>query len=128
MTSLYQNASKDALKSIRECILPPKPKRPQGTFLLYTKHVRPKFIQEQPGMKPVEVIKKASREWAELDPSEKEHFQKEYNDNYKMYIEQLKEYNNSITDEQKRLLEEKQKEYKQSNIQVDSKKVFVLVD
>ncbi|XP_076756028.1 mitochondrial transcription factor A [Xylocopa sonorina] len=121
LLSCCRNASKLTLKSIRNTVFPLKPKRPETVFLLYLKHIRPKVIKENPNIKSTEIVRKASKEWAELDPIEKENFQRQYNRNYEVYVKELKEYNNSITDEQKQLWEEKKKEYIASNNQANNK-------
>ncbi|XP_017883939.1 transcription factor A, mitochondrial-like [Ceratina calcarata] len=109
--NLYQSASKNTLKSIKESIFPLKPKRPLSPFLLFIKEARIKFLKQDPSLKQTEIVKKASKEWAELDPSEKESFQQIYDKNYELYAQQLKQYNNSITDEQKQLWEEKKQQF-----------------
>lgn len=58
-------------------------------------------------------MKKASKGWAELNPIEKENFRKQYIKNYEIYTKELKEYNNSLTNEQKELSGKKKKEYEQ---------------
>ncbi|KAG6801873.1 transcription factor A, mitochondrial [Apis mellifera caucasica] len=121
LLNFYQNISKGVLKYIKETIIPSKPKKPISPFLLYVKDISLKIKQEKPDTKYSEILKKASRGWAELNPVEKENFTKEYIKNYEIYTKQLKEYNNSITDEQKQLWEEKKKEYENSNKKINSK-------
>ncbi|KOC65926.1 FACT complex subunit SSRP1, partial [Habropoda laboriosa] len=74
-----------------ETIFPPKPKRPEASFFLYIKYVKPKLTVENPHIKYSDVIKRASKEWAELDPVEKQRYQMQYSKNYEIYIQQLKE-------------------------------------
>ncbi|CAK9821720.1 Transcription factor A, mitochondrial [Anthophora retusa] len=119
--NFHQNVSKSALKSIKETVFPPRPKKPEASFLLYIRSVKPKFIKENPHIKYTDIIKKASKEWAELDPIEKQSYQMQYSKNYETYMQQLKEYNDSITPEQKLLWEEKLNEYKQSNKHANNK-------
>lgn len=67
-------------------------------------------------------MKKASKEWAELNLIEKENLRKQYIRNYEIYTKELEKYNNSLTDEQKELSEKKKNEYdkqsKKNNKQV----------
>lgn len=126
LLNFYQNISKGVLKYIKETIIPSKPKKPISPFLLYVKDISLKIKQEKPDTKYSEILKKASRGWAELNPVEKENFTKEYIKNYEIYTKQLKEYNNSITDEQKQLWEEKKKEYENSNKKINSKQVLIM--
>ncbi|CAK9810516.1 Transcription factor A, mitochondrial [Anthophora plagiata] len=119
--NFHQNISKNTLKSIKETVFPPRPKKPEACFLLYIKSVKSKFIQENPHIKYCDIIKRASKEWAELDPIEKQSYQMQYSKNYEIYMQQLKEYNDSITSEQKQLWEEKLNEYKQNNKLINNK-------
>lgn len=122
--NLYQNASRSALNRLRDTILPPKPKKPEAPFLLYVKHVKSRFLKETPDMKYSMMLKRASKEWAELDLTEKEFFIGQYNKNFGVYKNELKEYNDSITDEQRQLWKKKKKEYERNNS--DNKRVIVL--
>ncbi|XP_031772203.1 high mobility group B protein 13 [Apis florea] len=109
LLNFYQNASKNVLKYINETILPSKPKKPISPFLLYVKDIKFKIEQEESNIKYSEILKKASKGWAELDPIEKENFRKQYVKNYEIYTKELKKYNNSLTNEQKELSEKKKK-------------------
>lgn len=122
LLNLYQNASKSA----KDTILPPKPKKPESPFLLYVKHVKPRFLEETPNMKYAQILKSASSKWAELDLTNRKYFINQYYKNREVYIDKLKEYYNSITDEQKQLWEGKEKEYKRNNNEVNNKRVIVL--
>lgn len=112
---------------MEKAFFPPKPKRPVSPFVLYVKQVQNHFTEEEPNIRYSEILKKASKRWAVLDPVEKEHFQKQYNENYEAYTKELQEYNNSITEEQKQLWEEKKKECKQTDTGINNKRVLVLI-
>lgn len=114
LLNVYQNAPRNALKYLHESAFPPKPKKPQTAFLLYLNHVRSKFIQENPSIRAPEIVKKASEKWAELDPMEKEDFRKQYNQNYEVYVQELKAYNDSLTDEQKQLIQKNKEKSKET--------------
>lgn len=126
LLTLYQNASKSALNQLKDTILPPKPKKPEAPFLLYVKHVKSRFLKETPDMRYSLILKRASKEWAELDLTEKECFMHQYSKKFEVYKNELKEYNDSITDEQRQLWKEKKKEYVQNNSHIDNKRVIVL--
>ncbi|CAL7948059.1 unnamed protein product [Xylocopa violacea] len=115
LLSFCQNASKSTLKSINETIFPLKPKKPESAFLLYLKHIRLKLTKENFRASQSQIMKIAGKEWEALDPIEKENFQRQYHTNYEIYLKELEEYNNSITDEQKQLWKEKKKEYMKNN-------------
>lgn len=123
---MYQNASKSALRQLKDTTLPPKPKKPEPPFLLYVKHAKARFLEETPDMKYAQILKSASREWTELDLTKKEYFLNQYYKNREIYMNELKEYYNSFTDEQKKLWIGKEKEYKRNNSDVDNKRVIVL--
>lgn len=126
LLNLYQTASKSALNQLKDTILPPKPKKPQAPFLLYVKRVKPRFLKETPNMRYAQILKRASKEWAELDLTEKEYFTDQYNKNLEAYKNELKEYDDSITDEQRQLWEKKKKEYERNNSDISNKRVIVL--
>ncbi|XP_033175403.1 transcription factor A, mitochondrial [Bombus impatiens] len=115
LLNLYQNASKSTLNQLKDTILPPKPKKPESPFLLYVKHIKSRFLKETPNMKYSMMLKRASKEWTELDFTEKECFIDQYNTNFEVYKNELKEYNDSITDEQRQLWKKKKKEYEKKN-------------
>ncbi|XP_033304836.1 transcription factor A, mitochondrial-like isoform X2 [Bombus bifarius] len=115
LLNLYQNASKSTLNRLKDTILPPKPKKPEPPFLLYVKHVKPKFLKETPDMRYSLILKRASKEWAELDFTKKECFIDQYHTNFEVYKNELKEYNDSLTDEQRQLWKKKKKEYEKNN-------------
>lgn len=89
---------------------------------MYIKESRPKFLKQDPSLKQTEIVRKASKAWAELDPVEKESFQMEYNKNHEAYVQEMERYNNSITDEQRQLWEEKKKEHSTSVKVSDTKR------
>lgn len=126
LLNLYQNASKSTLDRLKDTILPPKPKKPEPPFLLYVKHVKLKFLKETPDMRYSLILKRASKEWAELDFTEKEYFIDQYHTNFEVYKNELKEYNDSLTYEQRQLWKEKKKEYEKNNSDVGNKQVTVL--
>ncbi|XP_033304835.1 transcription factor A, mitochondrial-like isoform X1 [Bombus bifarius] len=122
LLNLYQNASKSTLNRLKDTILPPKPKKPEPPFLLYVKHVKPKFLKETPDMRYSLILKRASKEWAELDFTKKECFIDQYHTNFEVYKNELKEYNDSLTDEQRQLWKKKKKEYEKNNSNVGNKR------
>lgn len=77
-------------------------------------------------MKYSMMLKRASKEWTELDFTEKECFIDQYNTNFEVYKNELKEYNDSITDEQRQLWKKKKKEYEKKNNDVGNRLITVL--
>ncbi|XP_029049903.1 transcription factor A, mitochondrial-like [Osmia bicornis bicornis] len=115
LLNVYQSAPRNAFKYLHDSAFPPKPKKPQSAFFLYLNHVRSKFMQENPNLRAPEIVKKASEKWAELDPLEKEDFRKQYSQNYEMYVQELKAYNDSLTDEQKQLIQQNKEKSKETS-------------
>ncbi|XP_076627517.1 mitochondrial transcription factor A isoform X2 [Colletes latitarsis] len=92
-----------------------KPKKPESAFLLYIRSIKPNFMGKDHTMSYKEFLPVAAKEWANLNPNEKEDFRKQYKTNYEIYVQELKEYEDSLTPEQKQLLinqKMKQKEQK----------------
>ncbi|KZC07841.1 PREDICTED: transcription factor A, mitochondrial-like [Dufourea novaeangliae] len=114
----YQNALKYTTK---ENELPPKPKRPVSCFIMYLNSVRSKLKEENPDLKAIHLAQKASQAWAQLNPNYKEHLRNEYIQNYETYVVKVKEYENSLTEEQKKLLKESKTRYKLANRGLDVK-------
>ncbi|XP_078045271.1 mitochondrial transcription factor A [Augochlora pura] len=102
--------------------LPNKPKKPLTSFLLFTSTVRSKLLKTNPEIKPYEIIKIASQEWANLDPAVKENFKHQYDESYKQYAVDIKQYNESLTDQQKLLLIELKEKSKQKSASMDMKR------
>lgn len=82
-------------------------------------------MQENPDLKTTQIIKKASKEWAQLEPAQKEYFKNEYICKYQTYLQQLKEFEDSLTTEEKQILQQRMKEYQQSSKQNERKRVNI---
>lgn len=91
-------------RSIEKDILPPKPKRPSSSYIRYLQSVKDKLQKEYPDLKQRDIIKKISEQWAQLEPAVKERLQKQYTEEFSVYKQKLSDYNNSITDDQKKLI------------------------
>nr|XP_033327981.1 transcription factor A, mitochondrial [Megalopta genalis] len=117
LVKISQNKSKYAKVQGREVELPPKPKKPLTTFLIYLRTIRSKLREENSDQKMSEVVKEASKDWANLDPALKKDFEAQYEQNYKKYILDMKHYQESLTDEHKLLLQnQKQKSLEKSTL------------
>ncbi|XP_011061149.1 PREDICTED: transcription factor A, mitochondrial [Acromyrmex echinatior] len=88
-----QNIEKDSI--------PPKPKKPPTVFVLYYNSVRNKLQKEYPHCKITELSKIASEKWAQIDPTIKQNFQKQFHEQFSIYKQKLMDYENSLTNEQK---------------------------
>lgn len=75
-------------------------------------------------MKTTEVIRKASKEWNNMDPAVKENYKNQYSQQYEQYLKDLKEYEESLTDQQKELLTEQKKKYKEKLVAMNIKRVI----
>lgn len=85
--------------------LPAKPKRPITAYFRFMKHMRPEIVGKNPNLKLVEITKLLAQEWQKADANVKEKFEKEYQKSYQEYQTAKTTYLSSITDEQKKLIE-----------------------
>ncbi|XP_043254502.1 transcription factor A, mitochondrial [Colletes gigas] len=104
LLSCNRNLSKNVLKCSQEDTIPIKPKKPESPFLLYIRSIKPKFMGKDDTVPYKEFLPVAAKEWANLNPNEKEFFKRQYKTNYEIYVQELKEYEHSLTTEQKQLL------------------------
>ncbi|XP_011705194.1 PREDICTED: transcription factor A, mitochondrial isoform X2 [Wasmannia auropunctata] len=96
---------------IKKDTLPSNPKKPLNTFLLYYTSIKNKLQEEYPNSKQTVIMKKASEKWAQIDPTIKQNFQKQYLEQNSVYKQKLMDYENSLTNKQRveviqRLLEQ----------------------
>ncbi|XP_031848433.2 mitochondrial transcription factor A [Nomia melanderi] len=119
---LSQYLATNATTDSNQVTLPLKPKKPLSSFLLYVRHIRPALIKSNPNIKVTEVVKEASKKWAEMEPTYKLNFSKQYDTNYKIYLEELKRYVDSITEEQKSLMFEQKSKRKDRSATLEIKR------
>lgn len=91
-------------RSIEKNLLPPRPKRPLTPFLQYFFSIKDKLQNEYPEAKYQDIMKKASERWAQVEPTVKQNFQNKYIEQQSVYKQQLVDYKNSITDDQRILI------------------------
>ncbi|XP_076654774.1 mitochondrial transcription factor A [Halictus rubicundus] len=113
LLKISQSFRQSTIKQTEQVDLPTKPKRPQPSFLLFLQSIRPKLMEENPDMKAMEVVRKASTDWNNMDPAVKETYKNQYSQKYEEYLENLKQYKESLTDQQKELLAEQKKKSKE---------------
>ncbi|XP_076278163.1 mitochondrial transcription factor A [Lasioglossum baleicum] len=121
LLKISQNIRQNTTTQPEKIEIPPKPKRPQPTFLLYLQTIRPKLIEANPDIKVTEIIHKASKEWNNMDQTVKDGFKNQYSQNYKQYLQNLKEYQESLTDKQKEFLEKQKKKAKDKAVATNIK-------
>lgn len=117
-----QNIRGNVTKQTEEVELPEKPKKPVPTFLLYLQSIRPKLLEENPDIKVTEIIRRASKEWNNIDPTVKNDFKTRYSHSYQQYLENLKQYNESLTDKQREHLDELKRKSKEKAIATNIKR------
>ncbi|XP_012535048.1 transcription factor A, mitochondrial isoform X2 [Monomorium pharaonis] len=81
--------------------LPPKPKRPPNIFLQYYVSMKNKLQAEYPNFNQRELLKKASEKWTQVDSTIKQNLQKQYDEQTSVYKQKLKDYESSLTPNQK---------------------------
>ncbi|XP_012219214.1 transcription factor A, mitochondrial isoform X2 [Linepithema humile] len=115
MSKLKRNIEKD--------ILPPKPKKPLNPFIQYCLSVKNTLQKEYPDCTYVDVVKRASKQWAQVEPKVKESLKKQYMEQQSIYKQKLQDYENSITSDQKLLIKKEliKKEHAWEKSQVKQK-------
>ncbi|KAI4502825.1 hypothetical protein M0802_001869 [Mischocyttarus mexicanus] len=97
----YQFLSSKTKKFVENSLFPNKPKRPLTPFFRYMKEIRPRITSEYPGHKSSDIVKLISQRWATEDPGYKFKLNKEYDIEYKEYMNKIVEYEKTITPEQR---------------------------
>ncbi|KAH0953773.1 hypothetical protein HN011_009212 [Eciton burchellii] len=92
-------------RDIEKDILPPKPKKPLTSFLQYFMSIRSDLEKEYPNYAYQDIMKKASEQWAQVDPMTKQNMRKQFVEQHTIYKQKLMDYKNSITYDQKIIME-----------------------
>jgi len=67
--------------------------------------IRSNLEKEYPNYTYQNIIKKASEQWTQVDSVTKKNIQKQFAEQHSIYKQKLMDYNNSITQDQKMLIE-----------------------
>lgn len=110
-------------RNVEKDILPPKPKRPLNPFIQYCLSIKNTLQKEYPNYTYSDIVKKASKQWAQVEPKVKENLRKQYMEQHLIYKQKLQDYENSITWDQKALVNEQliKKEHEWEKNQVKQK-------
>ena len=135
MFTLYRNTLKYceehkvfiSNKQLQKLGVPLPPKRPLSPYIKFSQLLRPKIIQNQPDLKPKDVIKMIAYEWSHCDPEKKKSFQDEYNLSMEKYMVERENYEQSITSEQKDLIENVKLNQKLAKERAHIKEVFEII-
>lgn len=92
-------------RNVEKDILPPKPKKPLNPFIQYCLSIKNTLQKEYPDYTYVDILKKASKQWSQVEPKVKESLRKQYMEQQSIYKQKLKDYENSITSDQKVLIQ-----------------------
>lgn len=84
--------------------IPEKPKRPMSPYLKFATEHRRKLLKENPELNFVDVAKKCSNLWNEMQKSAKERYSGDYEEQMLHYDKAMKLYNAKLTEEQKQFL------------------------
>lgn len=84
-----------------------QPKLPLSAYFRFMKEVRPSVIAAHPKLKQKQLCAIFSKMWSSLDATEKEKYIAEYKNEMLKYSDTLKNYKSQLTDDQKRIIEEK---------------------
>jgi len=92
-------------KALEKLGIPIPPKKPLSPYIRFAQEIRPKIIQNEPDIKPTDVLKRIAYEWQQCDPEKKKSLQKEYLMEMESYIVTNEKYKGTITPEQQNLLQ-----------------------
>jgi len=91
-------------RNVEKDILPPKPKKPLNPFIQYCFSLKNTLQKENPNYTYMDIVKIASKQWAQVEPKVKEDLRKQYKEQHSIYKQKLQDYENSITYDQKMLI------------------------
>lgn len=87
--------------------LPSKPKQPIPPYIRFMLQVRPLVKAEHPHLQVRDMYTIITERWKLLDDKEKEILSKEYRNDLLKYSEEIANYNRTLTDDDKQLIEQK---------------------
>lgn len=91
-TSVINQASTSSRTQLKKDLIKDKGlKKPASPYILFTKVERPKIKRENPDLTTMQISSKLGAKWATLSQVEKQPFVDQYNQNYKIYKNQLAE-------------------------------------
>nr|XP_009599657.1 high mobility group B protein 6-like isoform X1 [Nicotiana tomentosiformis]XP_009599658.1 high mobility group B protein 6-like isoform X2 [Nicotiana tomentosiformis] len=79
---------------------PNKPKKPAGSFFLFSKEERKKLVEERPGINNSTITALISLKWKELSEEEKQVWNNKAAEAMEAYKKEMEEYNKSVTEKQ----------------------------
>nr|CAH7740038.1 unnamed protein product [Callosobruchus chinensis] len=104
--------------------IPDKPKKPLSPYLRFLETNRLSVRKENPDIKHVDVIRQCAEKWNNLTEAEKEKYKENYKHDCEIYIEKLSNFNNSLTDEQRKAMEATAKQEKKKRQKRRLRKLF----
>lgn len=89
-TSVINQANASSRAELKKDLIKEKGlKKPASAYILFTKVERPKIKRENPELTTMQISSKLGAKWATLSQVEKQPFVDQYNQNYKIYKDQL---------------------------------------
>ncbi|XP_022092781.1 transcription factor A, mitochondrial-like [Acanthaster planci] len=104
--------------------MPQKPKRPRGTFMLFSMEKRQQVINENPHLSFPEIAKVIGKMWRELSDDEKEPYRSQARENSETYLEEMENFRASLTEEEEQMLEEQEEQAKSNKAKRRYKQVL----
>eukprot|EP00695_Tsukubamonas_globosa_P003436 TRINITY_DN631_c0_g1_i4.p2 TRINITY_DN631_c0_g1~~TRINITY_DN631_c0_g1_i4.p2 ORF type:complete len:140 (-),score=64.84 TRINITY_DN631_c0_g1_i4:231-590(-) len=71
---------------------PNAPKKPLSAYMFFCADKRPEVKEEQPDLKPPQVLKALGEKWREISEEDKKPYEKKAEEDKKRYAEALEEY------------------------------------
>ena len=101
----YFTMNLNTLQSVLQKIVVEPPKRPPTAYSLYFTNINKQIRQENPDLKPVQLVKFVAQKWKQLNDEEKRGYIEKGREMMKNYNEEKEKFFNVLSADQKQLLE-----------------------
>ena len=101
----YFTMNLNTLQSVLQKIVVEPPKRPPTAYSLYFTNINKQIRQENPDLKPVQLVKIVAQKWKQLNDEEKRGYIEKGREMMMNYNEERKKFLNVLSADQKELLE-----------------------
>ncbi|XP_065858647.1 high mobility group B protein 13-like [Euphorbia lathyris] len=94
---IIKKTKEKKLKKKQQNVDPNKPKKPAGSYFLFSKEARKTLMEERPGTNNATLNALISLKWKELSEEEKQKWNAKAAESMEVYKKEIEEYNKSIT-------------------------------
>lgn len=93
LSELQQTASKPTSRIYRANRDQLKPKHPSSSYMIFANEIREKLRKQNPNLSIIEIGKLIGEKWRQLADNKKEKYVKKFEENKKIYLEEISKYN-----------------------------------